>query len=90
MICNEADYLQAHLTVIEGKSRGSAHWSLCSHLRWRAMPEKELANLAKLLQELEETLLTLKATEDPERRRMLLRKMRRLFAEIELNQIAPR
>jgi len=53
------------------------------------MPEKELANLAELLQELEETLLTLKATEDPERRRMLLRKMRRLFAEIELNQIAP-
>jgi tRNA C32,U32 (ribose-2'-O)-methylase TrmJ len=87
MICNEADYLQAHLTVIEGKSRGSAHWSLCSRLRWRVMPEKELA---KLLQELEETLLTLKATEDPERRRMLLRKMRRLFAEIELNQIAPR
>ena len=53
------------------------------------MPEKELANLAELLRELEETLLRLKATEDPERRRMLLRKMRRLFAEIELNQIAP-
>lgn len=52
------------------------------------MPEKESAKLAKLLQELEETLLTLKATEDPERRRMLLRKMRRLFAEIELHPIA--
>jgi hypothetical protein len=25
MICNETDYLQAHLTVIEGKSRG---WNL--------------------------------------------------------------
>jgi hypothetical protein len=86
MICNEADYLQAHLTIIEGKSRGSARWSLCSRLRWRVMPEKELA---KLLQELEETLLTLKATEDSERRRMLLRKMRRLFAEIERHPITP-
>ena len=28
MICNEADYLQAHLTVIEGKSRGR---NLTSH-----------------------------------------------------------
>jgi hypothetical protein len=54
------------------------------------MPEKESANLTGLLRELEETLLTLKATEDPERRRMLLRKMRRLFAEIELHPIAPK
>jgi hypothetical protein len=90
MICNEADYLQAHLTVIEGKSRGSALWSLCSRLRWRFMPEKELANLAELLRELEKSLLKLKTTKDPEHRRELLRKMRRLFAEIERNQIAPR
>jgi hypothetical protein len=54
------------------------------------MPEKELSTLAELLRELEESLLTLKATEDPERRRMLLRKMRRLFAEIELHPIAPK
>jgi hypothetical protein len=53
------------------------------------MPEKELANLAELLRQLEESLLTLKATNDPEHRRELLRKMRRLFAEIERNQIAP-
>jgi hypothetical protein len=54
------------------------------------MLEKELAKLDELLRELEETLLTLKATEDSERRRMLLRKMRRLFAEIELHPIAPK
>ena len=89
MICNEADYLHAHLTVIEGKSRGSSLWSLCSRLRWRVMPEKELANLAELLRELEKSLLKLKTTKEPEHRRMLLWKMRRLFTEIELHPLAP-
>jgi hypothetical protein len=51
------------------------------------MAEKELA---ELLQELEQTLVTLKATKDPERRRLLLRKMSRLFAEIERNPFAPK
>jgi hypothetical protein len=53
------------------------------------MAENELNELAELLRELEQTLLTLKATEDPEGRRLLLRKMSRLFAEIERNPIAP-
>jgi hypothetical protein len=35
-------------------------------------------------------LVALKATKDPERRRQLLRKMSRLFAEIERNPIAPK
>jgi len=47
------------------------------------MNENELNELAELLRELEETLITLKATEDPERRRLLLRKMSRLFAQID-------
>jgi hypothetical protein len=41
--------------------------------------------LAELLRELEKTLVTLKATEDPERRRLLLRKMSRLFAQNDRN-----
>jgi hypothetical protein len=54
------------------------------------MAENELNELAELLRELEETLVTLKVTEDPERRRLLLRKMSRLLAEIERNPIAPK
>jgi hypothetical protein len=54
------------------------------------MAENESDELAELLRELEQTLLTLKATKDPERRRLLLRKMRQLFAEIERNPIAPK
>jgi hypothetical protein len=49
------------------------------------MAENELNELAELLRELEQTLLTLKVTEGLERRRLLLRKMSRLFAEIERN-----
>jgi hypothetical protein len=49
----------------------------------------ELNELAELLRELEQTLLTLKATKDPEPRRLLLRKMSRLFAEIDRRHIAP-
>jgi hypothetical protein len=51
--------------------------------------EKELNELTELLRELEETLARLKVAKDPERRRLLVRKMSRLFAEIELNPIAP-
>jgi hypothetical protein len=54
------------------------------------MAENELSELAELLRELEQTLLTLKATEDSERRRLLIRKMSRLFAEIERHPIAPK
>jgi hypothetical protein len=54
------------------------------------MTEKELCELAELLEELEQTLLRLKVTKDLERRRLLLRKMTRLFAEIERNPIAPK
>jgi uncharacterized membrane protein YhfC len=46
--------------------------------------------IAELLRELEQTLLSLKATKDPERRRLLLRKMSRLFAEIDRNPTAPK
>ena len=52
------------------------------------MTENELRELAQLLAELEQTLLRLKATKDLERRRLLLRKLSRLFAEIERNPIA--
>ena len=45
--------------------------------------EKELNELAELLRELEETLARLKVAKDPERRRLLVRKMSRLFAEID-------
>ena len=51
------------------------------------MTEKELCELAELLAELEQTLLRLKVTKDLERRRLLLRKVSRLFAEIERNRI---
>ena len=54
------------------------------------MNENELTELAELLRELELTLLTLKAMEDLEQRRLLLRKMSRLFAEIERKPIAPK
>jgi hypothetical protein len=52
------------------------------------MNENELNELAELLRELEETLLTLQATNKPERRRLLVRKISRLFAEIEGNPSA--
>ena len=51
------------------------------------MSENELNELAELLRELEETLLTLKATKDPARRRLLVRKVSRLFAQIDRIQI---
>jgi hypothetical protein len=51
------------------------------------MAKNELNELAQLLRELEQTLATLKATEDAERRRLLLRKMSRLFAQIDRNPI---
>jgi hypothetical protein len=51
------------------------------------MAENESNELAELLRELEQTLLTLKTTKDPERRRLLLRKMSRLFALIDGNHI---
>jgi prefoldin subunit 5 len=56
------------------------------------MVKKEIAKLRKaenelveLLRELEQTLLSLKTMEDPERRRLLVRKMSGLFAEIKRN-----
>jgi hypothetical protein len=52
--------------------------------------ENKLNQLIELLRELEQTLLTLKATKDFEHRRLLIRKMSRLFAEIERNPIAPK
>jgi hypothetical protein len=54
------------------------------------MAKNESKELAELLQELEQTLLTLKATKDPERRRLLLRKMSKLFAEIERSPTPPK
>jgi hypothetical protein len=51
------------------------------------MTENGLNELAELLRELEETLLTLQATKDPERRRLLVRRISRLFAEIERHPI---
>ena len=47
------------------------------------MTENKLKELAALLAELEQTLVSLKATEDTGRRRLLLRKMSRLLTEIE-------
>jgi hypothetical protein len=47
------------------------------------MNENELNELAELLRWLEETLLTLQETEDPEERCLLVSKISRLFAEIE-------
>jgi hypothetical protein len=49
------------------------------------MAKNELNELAELLRKLEENLLTLQATKNPERRRLLVRKISRLFAEIERN-----
>jgi hypothetical protein len=49
------------------------------------MTENGLSELAELLRELEETLLKLRATKNLERRR-LVRKISRLFAEIERNR----
>jgi hypothetical protein len=52
------------------------------------MYENELIELAELLRELEQTLQTLKATEEPAHRRLLVRKISRLFTQIEGNPIA--
>jgi hypothetical protein len=52
------------------------------------MNENELNELAELLRELEEILLTLQATENPEHRRLLVRKISWLFTEIERNPTA--
>jgi hypothetical protein len=49
------------------------------------MKSMALKELAELLQKLKETLLTLKVTKSPERRRLLIRKINRLFAGIERN-----
>ena len=51
--------------------------------------DNKLNELAELLRELEQTLLTLKAMKDPEPRRLLIRKMSRLFAEIDRRHVAP-
>jgi hypothetical protein len=52
------------------------------------MNENELNELAELLRELEETLLTLQETENPEHRRLLVREISRLFTEIERSPTA--
>jgi hypothetical protein len=52
------------------------------------MNENELKGLAELLRELEETLLTLQATKNPEHRSLLVRKISWLFTEIERNPTA--
>jgi hypothetical protein len=52
------------------------------------MAENKLNELAELLRELEETLVRLKTMKNLERRRLLLRKISRLFAEIERNPTA--
>jgi hypothetical protein len=52
------------------------------------MNENKLNELAELLRELEEALLTLQATKSPGRRLLLVRKIGRLFAEIDRNPIA--
>jgi hypothetical protein len=51
------------------------------------MAESELSKLAERLRRLEQTLLTLKETNDVERRRLLLRKISRLFAQIDRHHI---
>ena len=55
----------------------------------RSVTENELKELSELLRELEESLARLKVAKDPERRRLLVSKMSRLFAEIEPNPIKP-
>ncbi len=52
------------------------------------MTESELNELSEILRELEETLAMLKVSKNPERRRLLIRKMSRLFAQIERNPVA--
>ncbi len=54
------------------------------------MNENELNELAELLRELEETLLTLQKTKNPERRCPLVCKISRLVAEIELHTVVPK
>jgi hypothetical protein len=61
--------------------------SVKKEMRPRRMAENETL---ELLRQLEQTLLSLKATKAPQRRRLLLRKMSRLFAEIDRNHIAPK
>jgi hypothetical protein len=56
--------------------------SVKKEMATRRMTENEIL---ELLRKLEQTLLSLKATKAPERRRLLIRKMSRLFAEIERN-----
>jgi hypothetical protein len=53
------------------------------------MEAMALNELAELLRELEQTLLSLQATKDPERRRLLFRKMSRLLPTIERNPTTP-
>jgi len=57
--------------------------SVKKEIATRRMAENEIL---ELLRNLEQTLLSLKGTKAPERRRLLVRKMSRLFAEIERNQ----
>jgi NurA-like 5'-3' nuclease len=52
--------------------------------------ENELEELAELLRELQQTLLRLNVTKDLKSRQVVIRKMSRLFAEIERNPIAPK
>ena len=52
------------------------------------MTENELRNLPNYWQSLNKPSRGLKVTKDLERRRLLRRKMSRLFAEIERNPIA--
>jgi hypothetical protein len=49
------------------------------------MKSMALNELVELLRELDQAFLTLKVAKDPERRRLLVRKMSRLFARIERN-----
>lgn len=52
--------------------------------------ENELEELAELLRELEQTLLRLNVTKDVRSRQVFIRKMSRLFSEIERNPIEPK
>jgi hypothetical protein len=53
------------------------------------MAEKKLNELVELLRELEETLVRLKTIKSLARRRLLVRKISRLFEEIERNPVSP-
>jgi hypothetical protein len=57
--------------------------SVKKEIATRRMAENEIL---ELLRKLEQTLLSLKATKASGRRRLLVRKMSRLFAEIQRNQ----